>query len=179
MTAKLLATGVAAVAAIGAAAAGMTSVALGTASTSQAGVQVQPVTGTYAQDPPPPPPPAPPGAPAALPTADQLSSLCTQATNPGVSYTTKTNLVENGISSGEGHLADHNLRKAYRDGKFPESFNVTNIQPAGPNMVSADVAISGPKLAGPVIKQLVFVNQDGSWILQHDAALALLQAATA
>jgi hypothetical protein len=177
MTAKLLAAGAVAVAAIGAAAAGMTSVVLGMASTSRAGVQVQPVTGTYAQDPP--PPPAPPGAPAALPTADQLSNLCAQATDPGVSYTNKTNLVENGISSGEGHVADHNLRKAYRDGKFPESFNVTNIQPAGPNMVSADVAISGPKLAGPVTKQLVFVNQGGSWILQHDAALALLQAATA
>jgi hypothetical protein len=171
MTAKLLATG-AAVAAIGAAAAGVT---LGTAPTSQAEVQVQPVTGAYAQDP---PPPAPPGGPA-LPTPEQLSGICTQATDPGVSYTTKTNLVENGISSGEGHVADHNLRKAYRDGKFPESFDVTNIQPAGPNMVSADVAISGPKFVGPVTKKLVFVNQDGNWLLQHDAALALLQAATA
>jgi hypothetical protein len=179
MTAKFLATGAAAVAAIGAAAAAMTSVALGMASTSHAGVQVQPVTGAYAQDPPQPPAPAPPGAPAALPAPEQLSSLCTQATDPGVSYTAKTNLVENGISSGEGHVADHNLRKAYRDGKFPESFNVTNIQPAGPNMVSADVAISGPKFAGPVIKQLVFVDQGGNWVLQHDAALALLQAATA
>jgi hypothetical protein len=181
MTAKLLATGAAAVAAIGAAAAGMTSVALGTASTSQAGVQVQPVTGMYVQDPPPPPPPpapAPPGAPAALPTAEQLASLCTQATDPGVSYTTKTNLVENGISPGEGHVADHDLRKAYRNGNFPEQFNVTNIQPVGPNMASADVAISGPKFAGPVTKQLVFINQDGNWILQHQAALALLQAAT-
>jgi hypothetical protein len=175
MTAKLLATGAAAVAAIGAAAAGMTSVALGTASPSQAGVQAQPVTGMYVQDPPPPPP----GAPADLPTPEQLASLCTQATDPGVSYTTKTNLVENGISPGEGHVADHNLRKAYRNGNFPEQFNVTNIQPAGPNMASADVAISGPKFAGPVTKQLVFINQDGNWILQHQAALALLQAATA
>jgi hypothetical protein len=114
-----------------------------------------------------------------LPTAEQLASLCTQATDPGVSYTTKTNLVENGISPGEGHVADHDLRKAYRNGNFPEQFNVTNIQQAGPNMASADVAISGPKFAGPVTKQLVFINQDGNWILQHQAALALLQAATA
>jgi hypothetical protein len=113
-----------------------------------------------------------------LPAPDQLSSLCTQATDPGVSYTTKTNLVENGISPDEGHLADHDLRKAYRDGKFPESFNVTNIQPAGPNVATADVAISGPKFAGPVTKNLMFVNQGGNWILQHDAALALVQAAT-
>ncbi|WP_156688114.1 hypothetical protein [Mycobacterium sp. Marseille-P9652] len=119
------------------------------------------------------PPPAP-----ALPSPDQLSSLCNQATDPGVSYTTKTNLVQNGITPDEGHLADHDLRKAYRDGKFPETFAVTNIQPAGPNAAQADVAISGPKFAGPVSKHLMFVNQDGNWILQHDSAIALLQAAT-
>jgi hypothetical protein len=113
-----------------------------------------------------------------LPTPDQLSSLCNQATDPGVSYTTKTDLVENGISPDEGHLADHDLRKAYRDGKFPETFAVTNIQPAGPNAAQADVTISGPKFAGPVTKHLAFINQDGNWILQHDSAIALIQAAT-
>lgn len=179
MTVKLLATGVAALAAIGAASAGVTSVAWGTTSNSPAGLSVQPaaVEAPLPLDPPPPPPP-PPGAPP-LPSPEQLSSLCTQATDPGVSYTAKTNLVENGISSGEGHAADHDLRKAFRAGNFPEQFNVTNIQPAGPNMASADVAISGPKFAGPVTKQLVFINQDGNWILQHQAALALVQAATA
>ncbi|HTY34974.1 hypothetical protein [Mycobacterium sp.] len=120
------------------------------------------------------PPPAP-----GLPTPDQLSSLCTQATDPGVSYTTKANLVENGIAPDEGHVADHDLRKAYRNGNFPETFAVTNIAPAGPNMAQADVAISGPKFAGPVEKHLVFVNQGGNWILQHDAAIALIQAASA
>ena len=94
-----------------------------------------------------------------------------------MSYTTKTNLVENGISPDEGQLADHDLRKAYRDGKFPETFNVTNIQPVGPN-ATADIAISGPKFAGPVSRQLMFVNQGGNWIRSHDSALALVQAAT-
>ena len=42
----------------------------------------------------------------------------------------------------------------------------------------ADVAISGPRFAGPVTEHLAFVNQGGNWVLQHDAALALLQAAT-
>ncbi|WP_077103557.1 hypothetical protein [Mycobacterium terramassiliense] len=120
------------------------------------------------------PPPAP-----GLPSPDQLSTLCTQATDPGVSYTTKTNLVENGISPDEGHVADHDLRKAFRNGNFPETFAVTNIAPAGPNMAQADVAISGPRFAGPVEKHLVFVNQGGNWILQHDAAIALIQAASA
>jgi hypothetical protein len=113
----------------------------------------------------------------ALPNPGQLASLCTQVTDPGVSYTTKINLVENGITADEGHVADHDLRKAYRDGKFPETFNVTNIAPAGPN-ATADVAISGPKFAGPVIKQLMFVNQGGNWILSHESAIALIQAAT-
>jgi hypothetical protein len=107
-----------------------------------------------------------------------LSNLCTQATDPGVSYTTKNNLVQGGITPDEGHVADHDLRKAYRDGKFPQQFTVTNIQPAGPNAATADVAISGPKFAGPVTKNLAFFNEGGNWILQHDAALALIQAAT-
>ncbi|MGO9033536.1 hypothetical protein [Mycobacterium sp.] len=174
MTVKLLATGAAAVAAIGAAAAGLTSVAFG----ATPGFEVQPAAlgVPFAQDPPPPPPP---GAPAALPSPEQLSSLCNQVTDPGVSYENKFGLVENGISGDEGHVADHDLRKAFRNGNFPEQFNVTNIQPVAPNAVSADVAITGPKFAGPVTKQLAFIDQGGTWVMQHDAAIALVQAATA
>jgi hypothetical protein len=175
MTLKSVATSVAAVGAIGAAAVGVTSAAFVPASPAQ--VQLAAVGAPLPQDPPPPPPP-PPAPGQNLPTPDQLSSLCTQATDPGVSYTTKTNLVENGLSPDEGHVADHDLRKAYRDGKFPETFTVTNIQPAGPNAATADVAINGPKFAGPVTKNLLFLNQGGNWILQHQAALALLQAAS-
>jgi hypothetical protein len=151
-------------------------IALGGASAGPAGVRVPRAAGVYPQDP---PPPAPPGAPAALPSPEQLSSLCTQVTDPGVGYSGKDNLVQGGIPKNEGMVADHDLRKAYRNGNFPEQFTVTNIQPAGPAMASADVAIAGPKFAGPVTKQLVFVNEGGTWMLQHDAATALLQAATA
>jgi hypothetical protein len=157
---KSVAIGVAALAVIGGAAAGI-------APPSQ--VQLTAVDAPLPQDPPPPP---------GLPTPEQLSTLCNQATDPGVSYTTKTNLVKNGIAPDEGHVADHDLRKAYREGKFPETFNVTNIAPAGPNAAQADVAISGPKFAGPVTKHLAFVDQGGNWILQHDSALALIQGAT-
>ena len=135
MTVKMLATGAAAVAAIGAAAAGVTSFASGNTSA----LQVQPVAlgVPFAQD----PPPAPD-----LPTAGDLSSLCTNLTNPGVSYHSKTGLVAGGINDNDGRDADHKLRDAFRNGNFPESFDVTNIQPAGPNAATADVAISGPKL---------------------------------
>jgi hypothetical protein len=117
--------------------------------------------------------------PGQLPSPEQLANLCIQATDPGVGYSTKNNLVENGITPDEGHVADHDLRKAYRHGNFPETFTVTNIAPAGPNQATAQVAIAGPKFAGPVTKQLLFVNQNGNWVLQHDAAIALIQAATA
>lgn len=178
-TVKSIATGVAALAVVGGAAAVAASVAgpggLGPVELAAVGTPDGPA---LPQDPPPPPPPAP-LAPGQLPGPGQLASLCNQATDPGVSYTTKANLVENGINPDEGHVADHDLRKAYRNGNFPEQFNVTNIQPAGPNMAQADVAISGPKFAGPVDKHLVFINQGGNWILQHDAAIALIQAASA
>jgi len=165
-TVKSIATGVAAVAAIGAAAAGVTSIA----SVTPTMPQVQPVAvgAPLPQDP-------PPGA--NVPTADQLTGLLNNLADPGVSYTTKTGLVQGGIDAGEGHLFDHELRKAYRDGEFPLSFNVSNIQPSGPNAATADVAVSGPKLPAPVTRNLTFVNQ-GDWTLSQDSAAQLLQAAT-
>lgn len=166
MTVKMLATGAAAVAAIGAAAAGVTSFASG--STSALGVQPVALGVPFAQD----PPPAP-----GLPTAGDLSSLCTNLTNPGVSYHSKTGLVAGGINDNDGRVADHDLREAFRDGKFPQSYDVTNIQQAGPNAATADVAISGPKFPTPVTRNLTFVNQ-GGWTIAPDSAQALVQAAT-
>ena len=168
---KSVATSVAALAVIGGAAAGITSVAppSGLAARVQPAAVGASLGPALPQDP-------PPGQ--GLPNPDQLANLCNQVTDPGVSYTTKNNLVENGITPGEGHVADHDLRKAYRDGKFPETFDVTNIAPAGPNVAQADVAISGPKFAGPVTKHLAFVNQGGNWMMQHDSAIGLIQAAT-
>jgi hypothetical protein len=167
MTVKMFATGVAAMATIGAAAAGATSLA----SSGAPAPQVVPVVLSAPLDPP---------GQVPLPSPEQLADLCNRVTDPGVGYETKVGLVENGIPSNEGHVADHDLRQAYRHGNFPEQFNVTNIEaiPA-PNSVKADVAITGPKFAGPVEKPLVFIDQGGTWVLQHDAALALIQAATA
>jgi hypothetical protein len=170
MTVKLLVTGMAAVATMGAAAAGVTSLASGDASA----LQVRPVVLSAPLDPPPPAPGQPP-----LPSPETLTDLANRVTDPGVSYETKFGLVENGISAEEGHVADHDLRKAFRNGNFPEQFAFTNIEPIGPNGVSADVAITGPKFAGPVDKKLAFVDQGGTWVLQHEAAIALIQAATA
>jgi len=168
MTMKMLATGAAAVAAIAAAAAGVTSFASG--STSAFDVQLATSSAPFAQDPPPPPAPD-------LPTAGELSSLCTNLTNPGVSYHSKNGLVAGGINDNDGRVADHDLREAFRDGKFPQSYDVTNIQPAGPNAATADVAISGPKFPAPISQNLTFVNQ-GGWTISPQSAQVLIQAAS-
>jgi hypothetical protein len=172
MSVKHLATGVAAVAAVGAAAAGVTSGASGGSFSPPAVFQVQPVA--LGESLPLDPPPAP-----NLPSADALSLLCNRVADPGASYSDKAPLVQGGISPDEGRDADHKLRQAYRDGKFPQTYTVTNIQPAGPDQATADVAIAGPKLAAPLTQNLTFVNQDGTWVFRHDSALALIQAATA
>jgi hypothetical protein len=170
MTVKMFATGVAAVAAIGAAAAGATSLA----SSGAPAPQVMPVVLSAPLDPPP-----APGQPP-LPSPEELADLCNQVTNPGVSYKTKYNLVENGISDHEGHEADEALRRAFHHGDFPEQFAVSNIEPIpAPGAVKASVAITGPKFPAPVTQDLVFIDQGGTWVLQHDAALALVKAASA
>jgi hypothetical protein len=172
MTMKTLATGMAAVAAIGAAAAGLTAIA----SARPADYQLQPVVfgAPLPQD------PAPTPAPAAnLPTAGQLTGLLNSLADPNVSFTNKSDLVEGGIGGMEAHVADHELKKAAKNGDLPLSFSVTNIQPGAPGSASAtaDVAVSGPKLTSPVSQNVTFVNQ-GSWVLSRSSAMELLQAAS-
>ncbi|OBJ58239.1 hypothetical protein [Mycobacterium sp. 1423905.2] len=172
-TVRSVALNAAALAVIGAAATGIVSAASDLSAAGAPAVALVAVGAPLPQDPPPPPAPAPaPG----LPTADQLTGLLNNLADPGVSYRTKEGLVEGGIGSGEGHVVDHELRKAYRNGELPLSFNVSNIQPAGPNRASADVAVSGPKLPAPITKNLNFVNQNGNWMLSADSESALVQA---
>ncbi len=121
MTVKLFATGVAAVAAIGAAAAGVTSLASGDASAPQ----VRPVVLSAPLDPPPPAPGQPP-----LPSPEQLSDVRNRVTDPGVVVTRPSSAWWKMASRpDEGHVADHDLRKAFRNGNFPEQFAFSNIEP--------------------------------------------------
>jgi hypothetical protein len=169
LTVKSLATTATAVAAIGAAAAGVTSIASGVAPT----VGVLPV----AVGVPLPQEPAPSPAPAAsVPTADQLTGLLNSLADPSVPFANKSNLVEGGISGTEAHMADHELKKAAKNGDLPLAFNVTNIQPGAPGSATADVAVSGPKIPNPVTQNVTFINQ-GGWILSRASAMELLQAA--
>jgi hypothetical protein len=166
---KSLAVTAAALAVVGGAAAGL---APGVAPAGLPQVQLASVGAPLPQDPPPP-------APAStlnVPTPDQLTGILNNLSNPGVSYRTKDGLVEGGIGSGEGHQMDHELRVAYRNGQLPLSFDVSNVQQNGPTTVMSDVAISGPKLPAPVTKPLMFVNQNGGWVLSSPSATMLVQA---
>lgn len=167
MRIKSLATGVAVLGAIGAAAFGATSVA--SVADSAAQVRLAAVGAPLPAD------PAPvPGA--NVPTADQLTGVLNTLADPSIPFANKSNLVEGGISGMEAHIADRKLTKAAKNGDLPLSFNITNIQASTPNSATADVAVSGPKLPNAVTQNVTFVNQ-GSWVLSRASAMELLQAA--
>ncbi|CDO89618.1 hypothetical protein AWC29_23300 [Mycobacterium triplex] len=172
--ARVVATWVAAAGAVGAAAIGVTSIASVPASSA---VQLTSVGVPYGPALPQDPPPVPVPAPAAgVPTADQLTALLNSLADPNVSFTNKGNLVEGGIGGTEAHLADHELKKAAKNGDLPLTFNITNIAPGPGGTATANVAVSGPKLPNPVMQNVTFVNQ-GSWMLSRSSAMELLQAA--
>jgi hypothetical protein len=162
VTVKSLATGVAAVAAIGAAAAGVTCIASVTATLPQ----VQPVVFSA-------PLPLDPVVPGAdVPTPDQLATVLNTLQDPSVSFANKGYLIEGGIPF-PASIADHELQKAAAKGSVPLTFNITNIQPAGPAAASASITATGPHLA-PTVENLTFVDQ-GGWKLSHDSAMTLIQ----
>lgn len=162
MSVKSLATGFAAVAAIGAAAAGVTCIA----SVTGASPQVQPVVFGV------PLPQDPIVAGADLPTPDQLATVLNTLQDPSVSFANKGYLVEGGIPF-PASIADHELQKAAAKGSVPLTFNITNIAPVGPAAASASITASGPHLA-PTVENLTFVDQ-GGWKLSHDSAMTLIQ----
>jgi hypothetical protein len=160
VTVKSLATGFAAVAAIGAAAAGVTCIA----SVTGASPQVQPVVFGA---------PLPQDPAVDLPTPDQLVTVLNTLQDPSVSFASKGYLVEGGIPVPVG-IADHELQKAASKGSLPLTFNISNIVPAGPGSATATITASGPRLA-PTPEYLTFVDQ-GGWKLSHDSAMTLISA---
>jgi len=160
VTVKSLATGIAAVAAIGAAAAGVTCIA----SVTGASPRVQPVVFGV---------PLPQDPAVDLPTPDQLVTVLNTLQDPSVSFASKGYLVEGGIPVPVG-IADHELQKAASKGNLPLTFNISNIVPAGPGAATATITASGPRLA-PTPEYLTFVDQ-GGWKLSHDSAMTLISA---
>jgi hypothetical protein len=165
-TVKSFATGAVALAVLGGAAVGMSSLPnMGTS------LRLTAVGAPLPAD------PVPPAAGANVPTPDQLAGLLNRLADPNVSFTKKGNLVEGGMSGSTAHMADHELKKAAKNGDLPLAFDVTNIQPgATPGSVTAQVAVSGPKLPSGVTQNVTFINQ-GGWVLSRSSAMELLQAA--
>jgi hypothetical protein len=163
VTVKTLATGMAALAAIGAAAAGVTCIASVTA----VSPRVQPVVFGA---PLPLDPPVPAGVD--LPTAYQLTTVLNTLQDPNVSFVNKGDLIEGGIPV-PATMADHELQKAAAKGSLPLTFNISNIAPAGPGAATATITATGPHLA-PTPEYLRFVDQ-GGWKLSHDSAMTLIQ----
>ena len=162
MTLKSLATGVAAFAAIGAAAAGVTCIASVTAALPE--VQSVVFSAPLPLD------PVVPGAD--VPTPDQLATVLNTLQDPSVSFANKGYLIEGGVPV-PASLADHELQKAAAKGSLPLTFNFTSITPAGPGVAAATLTATGPHLA-PTYENLTFVDQ-GGWKLSHDSAMTLIQ----
>lgn len=160
---KFLAITAAAVAAIGAAAAGVTS------SLTPAPAQIQPVVFDA-------PLPLEPPAGEVPPTGEILGILA-ELGNPAIPTANKSNLIEGGVQGYEAVVADKKLQKAAADGKLPLSFDVANVAPTGPGRASADVTVSGPRMDSRTMT-VSFVNQ-GNWKLSRDSALTIMQAAKA
>ena len=169
-TVTFFATSVAALAVIGGAAAGIASVA---APSELASVQLAAVGAPLPQDP---PPALPPAAGANVPTPAQLTGLLNSLADPNVPFANKSNLVEGGISGTEAHMADHELKKAAKNGDLPLAFNVANIQPDRPGFRDRGRCRLGSQAARPVTQSVTFVNQ-GAWVLSRASAMQLLQAA--
>jgi hypothetical protein len=165
VTLKSLTTGVAAATLVGAAAAGVISIASTTPPANSPAIT--PVVFGV---------PLPLEPVADVPTSDQLASLLNSLADPSVPFRSKGGLVEGGVGIIEGRTADSLMKNAAAQGKLPLTFQVANVVPAGPGAAAADVTASGP--SGAVTQNITFVNQ-GGWKLSRGSALSLLQAASA
>jgi len=162
MSVRVFVTGMAVLAAIGAG-------GIATAAAAPSGAQEPTVFGVPA---PLDPPPAP-----ALPSAQQLSGILTDLTDPAVPEQVKNGLVEGGFDHAEDHRLRHALDKAEHRGELPLSFQVAGITSPAPGAVDADVTATGPRLGAPITKTVSFVDQNG-WIVSYDSAAELVEEIT-
>jgi len=162
VTLKTLVTGVVAVAAVGGAAAGVTSIASDVTSPSPA---VQPVVWDIPM----------PQEPAPDLQAQLLQTL--QALAGGGSFVGKGSYIQGGIGRIEGIAADRAYNLAAAEGKFPLTFNVANIDDAG-GVVSADVTATSA-LGTTASQNVQFVPgpSPSGWQISKESALSLLSAA--
>jgi hypothetical protein len=162
VTLKTLVTGMAAVAVVGGAAAGVTSIAPPAVSSAPA---VQPVVWDIPM----------PQAPAPDLASPLLQTL--QALAGGGSFSGKASYIQGGIGRIEGIAADRAYNKAAAAGKFPLTFNIANIDQEG-GVASADVtATSALGTSATQNVQFVAGPSPSGWQISKASALNLLSAA--
>ena len=163
MTPKTLVTGfitaASAFAVVGGAAAGVTSIASSGMSTTPA---IQPVVFGA-------PLPATPAPELASPLVQTLQALA----GPG-SFRGKAPYIQGGIGRVESIAADRAYNRAAADGKFPLTFDVTNIDNQGP-VAYADVTATSA-LGGTATQNIQFVAGPSptGWQISKGSALNLL-----
>ncbi|MCX2930387.1 hypothetical protein ORI20_08875 [Mycobacterium sp. CVI_P3] len=162
MTLKFLATGVAAAAIVGGAAAGVTSVAF----SSPVAPAVQPVVF---------------GAPMPQAPAPELQSQLVATLNglqSGGSFSgAKASYIEGGLGRIEGITADRAFSNASAKGLFPLSFNVADIDQEGPT-ATANVTATAPTGASATQAiQFIAGPSPTGWQLTKQSALSLMSAA--
>jgi hypothetical protein len=162
VTLKSLVTGVAAAALVGGAAAGVTSIASPAGSSAPA---VQPVVWDVPM----------PQAPAPDLQSPLLQTL--QALAAGGSFAGKASYIQGGIGRVEGIAADRAYNNAAKEGKFPLTFNIDNIDSDGAT-ASADVtATSALGTSATQNVQFVAGPSPSGWQISKASALNLLSAA--
>ena len=164
MTLKHLATGMAAAAIVGGAAAGVTSVAF---STPMASPAVQPVVFGA----PLPQTPAPGLQSALVATLDGLQG--------GGSFSgAKASFIQGGLGRIEGVTADRAFSNASAKGYFPLSFTVADIDQQGPTATANVVATAANGAVANQSIQFIAGPSPTGWQLTKSSALALMSAAS-
>ncbi|HVQ49332.1 MAG TPA: hypothetical protein VMS92_04725 [Mycobacterium sp.] len=163
MTLKTLVTGVAAAALVAGVAAGVTSVASPAASPAPA---VQPVVWDIPM----------PQAPAPELASPLLQTL--QALAGGGSFIGKASYIQGGIGRIESIAADRAYNRAAAEGKFPLTFNITNIDQEG-GVVNADVTATSAlgTTATQTVQFIAGAASPSGWQISKNSALSLLSAA--
>lgn len=161
MTLKTLVTGVAALAVVGGAAAGVTSIASPVSSSPA----VQPVVREI-------PFPQAPAPDLQAPLLQTLQGLA----GPG-SFAGKASYIQGGIGRFESIAADRAYNRAVAEGKFPLTFNIANIDSDGA-VATADVtATSAQGVSATQNIQFVAGPSPTGWQIAKASALNLLSAA--
>jgi hypothetical protein len=159
VTLKSLVTGVAAAALVGGAAAGVTSIASPAMSAAPA---VQPVVWDVPF----------PQTPAPDLEAPLMQTL--QALSGGGSFTGKASYIQGGVGRVEGIAADRAYNNAAKEGKFPLTFSVANIDQNG-GVATADVTATAAT-GGTASQNIQFVAGPSptGWQISKASALSLL-----